>query len=67
MEKTQKTLLLLHGWPGSVVELLEIIKPLAHPEEFGGNIEDAFTVIAPSLPGFGFSSAAKKNLLVLEN
>ena len=55
-----KTLLLLHGWPGSVVEFLEIIKPLAHPEEFGGNIDDAFTVIAPSLPGFGFSSAPKK-------
>ena len=55
-----KTLLLLHGWPGSVVEFLEIIKPLAHPEEFGGSIEDAFTVIAPSLPGFGFSSATKK-------
>ena len=55
-----KTLLLLHGWPGSVVEFLEIIKPLAHPEEFGGNINDAFTVIAPSLPGFGFSSAPKK-------
>jgi microsomal epoxide hydrolase len=55
-----KTLLLLHGWPGSVVEFLEIIKPLAHPEEFGGNINDSFTVIAPSLPGFGFSSAPKK-------
>jgi microsomal epoxide hydrolase len=55
-----KTLLLLHGWPGSVVEFLETIKPLAHPEEFGGNINDAFTVIAPSLPGFGFSGAPKK-------
>ena len=50
----------MHGWPGSVIEFLEIIKPLAHPEEFGGNIDDAFTVIAPSLPGFGFSSAPKK-------
>ncbi|MDC0585759.1 alpha/beta hydrolase, partial [Candidatus Pelagibacter sp.] len=39
---------------------LEIIKPLAHPEEFGGNAEDAFTVISPSLPGFGFSGAPKK-------
>ena len=55
-----KTLLLLHGWPGSVVEFLETIKPLAHPEEFGGNIDDAFTVIAPSLPGFGFSGAPKE-------
>jgi len=50
----------MHGWPGSVVEFLEIIKPLAHPEKFGGNIEDAFTVIAPSLPGFGFSGSSKK-------
>ena len=58
--KNPKTLLLLHGWPGSVVEFLEIIKPLAHPEEFGGNIDDAFTVIAPSLPGFGFSGAPKE-------
>ena len=55
-----KTLLLMHGWPGSIVEFLEIIKPLAHPEDFGGNAEDAFTVIAPSLPGFGFSGAPKK-------
>ena len=53
-------LLLMHGWPGSIVEFLEIIKPLAHPEKFGGNIDDAFTVIAPSLPGFGFSGAPKK-------
>ena len=58
--KNPKTLLLLHGWPGSIVEFLEIIKPLAHPEEFGGNIDDAFTVIAPSLPGFGFSDFPKR-------
>ncbi len=55
-----KPLLLMHGWPGSIVEFLEIIKPLAHPEKFGGKIEDAFTVIAPSLPGFGFSSPPNK-------
>ena len=48
-------LLISHGWPGSVVEFLDIIEPLAHPERFGGNVEDAFDVIAPSLPGFGFS------------
>ena len=58
--KNPKPLLLMHGWPGSVVEFLEIIKPLAHPEKFGGNIEDAFTVIVPSLPGFGFSGAPEK-------
>ncbi len=55
-----ETLLLLHGWPGSVVEFLDIIKKLAHPEKYGGNKEDAFTVIAPSLPGFGFSDAPNK-------
>lgn len=48
-------LLISHGWPGGVVEFLDIIEPLAHPERFGGNVEDAFDVIAPSLPGFGYS------------
>lgn len=48
-------LMISHGWPGSVAEFYKLIKPLAHPERFGGNVEDAFTVIAPSLPGFGFS------------
>ncbi len=48
-------LIISHGWPGSVVEFLDIIEPLAHPERFGGSVEDAFDVIAPSLPGFGFS------------
>ena len=48
-------LLLMHGWPGSVVEFLHIIERLAHPEKFGGNKENAFDVIVPSLPGFGFS------------
>ena len=48
-------LLITHGWPGSVVEFLDIIEPLAHPGRFGGSDEDAFDVIAPSLTGFGFS------------
>lgn len=48
-------LLISHGWPGSIVEFLEIVEPLAHPERFGGDIADAFDVIAPSLPGFGYS------------
>ena len=48
-------LLISHGWPGSIAEFMQIIEPLAHPERFGGKIEDSFTVIAPSLPGFGFS------------
>src|SRR5450631_2951425 len=48
-------LLLLHGWPGSVFEFLEIIPRLTDPERFGGDSADAFTVIAPSLPGYGLS------------
>ena len=48
-------LMISHGWPGSVAEFLQLIEPLAHPERFGGREEDAFTVIVPSLPGFGFS------------
>jgi len=48
--------LLSHGWPGSVHEFQRIIEPLAHPERFGGDVADAFTVVAPSLPGFGFST-----------
>ena len=48
-------LILTHGWPGSVVEFLDLIEPLAHPERFGGDARDAFTVVVPSLPGYGFS------------
>ena len=48
-------LMISHGWPGSVVEFLDLIEPLAHPERFGGEPSDSFTVVAPSLPGFGFS------------
>jgi microsomal epoxide hydrolase len=48
-------LIISHGWPGSVVEFLDIIEPLAHPERFGAANAEAFDVIAPSLPGFGFS------------
>ncbi len=48
-------LLLMHGWPGSVFEFLEIIPRLTDPERFGGRPEDAFTVVAPSLPGFTLS------------
>ena len=57
--KSPKPLLLSHGWPGSVVEFLHIIDQLAHPEKFGGKEEDAFDVVVPSLPGFGFSGRPK--------
>ena len=50
-----KPLIISHGWPGSIIEFIEIIDPLAHPERYGGNAEDAFDVIVPSLVGFGFS------------
>ena len=50
-----KPLLLMHGWPGSVFEFLDIIPRLTDPERFGGRAEDAFTVVAPSLPGYGLS------------
>ncbi len=48
-------LLLSHGWPGSVYEFLEIIPRLTDPARFGGDPADAFTVVAPSLPGYGLS------------
>ncbi|MFM8304804.1 MAG: epoxide hydrolase family protein [Actinomycetota bacterium] len=48
-------LLLVHGWPGSVVEFLDVIPRLTHPEAHGGSAADAFHVVAPSLPGYGFS------------
>ena len=48
-------LILTHGWPGSIVEFLKLIEPLTDPVAFGGNVEDSFDVVIPSLPGFGFS------------
>ncbi len=50
-------LLISHGWPGSVFEMIKLIPRLTDPKRFGGNSADAFTVIAPSLPGFGLSFA----------
>ena len=48
-------LLLMHGWPGSVFEFLDLIPRLTDPARFGGDPADAFTVVAPSLPGYGLS------------
>jgi microsomal epoxide hydrolase len=48
-------LLLMHGWPGSVLEFLDLIPRLTDPARFGGDPADAFTVVAPSLPGYGLS------------
>jgi pimeloyl-ACP methyl ester carboxylesterase len=49
-------LIMTHGWPGSVVELLETVGPLTDPTAHGGRDEDAFHLVLPSLPGYGFSS-----------
>jgi pimeloyl-ACP methyl ester carboxylesterase len=48
-------LIITHGWPGSVIELLEVIDPLTNPTAHRGSAEDAFHVVIPSLPGYGFS------------
>jgi len=58
---TALPLLLTHGWPGSIVEFLETLGPLTEPTEFGGRAEDAFHVIVPSLPGFGFSDKPRES------
>jgi len=50
-----RVILLTHGWPGSVFEFLNVIEPLAFPEKVGGDAADAFDVVVPALPGFGFS------------
>src|SRR5690242_7829419 len=49
-------LIMTHGWPGSVIELLETIGPLTDPTAHGGSAEDAFHLVLPSVPGYGFSS-----------
>ena len=48
-------LIMTHGWPGSVVEFLETVGPLTDPTSHGGTAEDAFHLVLPSLPGYGFS------------
>ena len=49
-------LIMTHGWPGSVIELLETVGPLTDPTAHGGDAEDAFDLVLPSLPGYGFSA-----------
>ncbi|PJJ70888.1 pimeloyl-ACP methyl ester carboxylesterase [Diaminobutyricimonas aerilata] len=53
-------LLLTHGWPGSVIEFLRVIEPLTDPERHGGRPEDAFHLVLPSVPGYGFSSRPRE-------
>lgn len=54
-------LVLVHGWPGSVYEFTKIIPMLTEPEKYGGRVEDAFHIVCPSLPGFGFSAPPKES------
>jgi pimeloyl-ACP methyl ester carboxylesterase len=49
-------LIITHGWPGSVVEMLNVVGPLTDPTAHGGDAEDAFDVVVPSMPGYGFSA-----------
>jgi pimeloyl-ACP methyl ester carboxylesterase len=53
--KNAMPVIITHGWPGSVIELLKIIGPLTDPTAHGGTAEDAFDVVIPSIPGYGFS------------
>jgi hypothetical protein len=54
-EPNAMPLIITHGWPGSIFEMLKIIGPLTNPTAYGGKPEDAFDVVIPSLPGYGFS------------
>src|SRR4029450_12077504 len=53
-------LIMTHGWPGSVIEMLETIGPLTDPTAHGGGAKDAFDVVVPSMPGYGFSGEPKE-------
>jgi pimeloyl-ACP methyl ester carboxylesterase len=53
-------LIITHGWPGSIIEMLEVIGPLTDPTAHGGSAEDAFDVVIPSMPGYGFSDQPKE-------
>ena len=59
-EANATPLMLIHGWPGSFVEFLDHIEPLTDPVKHGGEPEDAFDVVIPSLPGFGFSGPTQE-------
>lgn len=52
-------LIITHGWPGSIFELLKVVGPLTDPTAYGGRAEDAFDLVLPSMPGYGFSGKPK--------
>jgi len=58
--KNAMPILLTHGWPGSVIEFLNVIDRLTDPERFGGKAEDAFHVVIPAIPGYGFSDKPRE-------
>jgi microsomal epoxide hydrolase len=60
-------LLISHGWPGSIYEFVKIIGPLTDPARYGGEARDAFTVVAPSLPGYGFSHVPNQRRLNIQD
>ncbi len=53
-------LVMSHGWPGSIVEFQKVIEPLTNPTAHGGDARDAFHIVAPSLPGYGFSAKPQR-------
>jgi pimeloyl-ACP methyl ester carboxylesterase len=60
-------LLISHGWPGSIYEFVKIIGPLTDPARYGGDPRDAFTVVVPSLPGYGFSHVPNQRRLDIQD
>ena len=56
----RRPLIITHGWPGSFIEFMNVIEPLVYPEKHAGKASDAFDVIVPSLPGYGFSAKPAK-------
>ena len=56
----RRPLIISHGWPGSFIEFMNVMEPLAYPEKHAGSVSDAFDVIVPSLPGYGFSGKPAK-------
>jgi pimeloyl-ACP methyl ester carboxylesterase len=59
-EKNAMPMIITHGWPGSIIEQMKIIEPLTNPTAHGGTASDAFDVVIPSLPGYGFSGKPTK-------
>jgi epoxide hydrolase len=57
-------MIVTHGWPGSVIEFLKVLGPLTDPTAHGGDAADAFHVVCPTLPGFGFSGRCLRHRLL---